>query len=462
MGRQFALVSGLFCLILWVPTAAHAQGDNPCIADAEKFCKGIQPGEGRIASCLANYLDELSPDCRSLITRLMDQGAVVGKTSMASPGDEKSAAVPAEYQRTYSALKNILAEFDARLNSLGRRTKNRVIFGAELLPANCNRGKDLLNPQAIQGVIVYLDRLKELGVRGTTFPISHPLYLPTFPGYEGYVAFYKQVAQEVRKRGMKLDVESGILFANTSFSHLSLSYAGLTFEKYKAEKREMIAAIIKDLQPDYLNLGAEPDTEAVLTGVREFNDPRQYTEYVNYVLDGLERGRTKIIAGIGTWGNLEYVRRLAAGTSLDGLDIHVYPVIGTSLDNIFAVADIARQYNKGLVMDEAWLYKSEQYLGHDNAAWSELFRRDNYSFWAPLDQQFLAGMVKFARTNNVEYLSPFWTNLFFAYLLYDKDTAKLPYKEMRSMQTRSALPNIINGRFTSTGEYYRKLIQDNQ
>jgi hypothetical protein len=224
----------------------------------------------------------------------------------------------------------------------------------------------------------------------------------------------------------------------------------------------MVAAIIGDLQPDYLNLGAEPDTAAILTGIREFNDPGKFIEYVNHVLDGLDRGQTKIVAGIGSWGNLEQVRRLASGTSLDGIAMHVYPVIGKSLDNMFSIAHIARQYNKVLILDECWLYKSERFLGNDNAAWSELFRRDLYSFWAPLDRQFLAVMVKFARTNNVEYLSPFWTNMFFAYLVYDRDTAKMPYRELSGMQNRAAVSNILNGSFTSTGEFYKDLIHDNR
>jgi hypothetical protein len=30
------------------------------------------------------------------------------------------------------------------------------------------------------------------------------------------------------------------------------------------------------------------------------------------------------------------------------------------------------------------------------------------------------------------------------------------------MQNRAAVPNILNGTFTSTGEFYKKLIRDSQ
>jgi len=451
-----------FSFFLLMSSTTFGQEENSCMKDAATYCKEIAPGGGRVIRCLMNHFNELTPECRDFLLRLASaQDKGTPKTPSVSPGDEKQAPVPQEYLKIYSALEKTLNDYDTRLNSLSNGKKYPVVFGAELLPANCNRGKALLQPQAIQGVILYLDRLKELGVQGVTIPIHYPLYTPNFPGYDGYVAYYKEVAREVRKRDMKLDVESHVIFANTSFSDLSLSYTGLTFEKFKAEKRQMVAAIIRDVQPDYLNLGAEPDTEAVLTGLKEFSDPKKYTDYLNDILDGLSRGSTKIIAGIGTWGNLEYVRSFAKNTSVDAIGIHVYPVIGKGLDNTLAIADIARQYGKSLVLDEAWLYKSDRYIGHDNTAWSELFRRDVFSFWAPLDRQFLAAMVKFARTQGVEYVSPFWTGCFFAYVDYDKSNSNLPYKELSAIQNQSAASNLLKGKFTSTGEFYKTLIQIN-
>ncbi len=34
-----------------------------CTADIEKFCRGIEPGEGRIARCFEEHAPELSPAC---------------------------------------------------------------------------------------------------------------------------------------------------------------------------------------------------------------------------------------------------------------------------------------------------------------------------------------------------------------------------------------------------------------
>jgi hypothetical protein len=38
-----------------------------CAADTEEFCKGIQPGEGRIANCLNEHIKEISLNCREKI-----------------------------------------------------------------------------------------------------------------------------------------------------------------------------------------------------------------------------------------------------------------------------------------------------------------------------------------------------------------------------------------------------------
>lgn len=45
------------------------QTKEACGADVEKFCKDIQPGGGRIMKCLRGHESELSPDCRQALQK---------------------------------------------------------------------------------------------------------------------------------------------------------------------------------------------------------------------------------------------------------------------------------------------------------------------------------------------------------------------------------------------------------
>jgi hypothetical protein len=40
------------------------EAKQTCAADIGRFCKGIQPGGGRIAKCLKEHIEEVSPQCR--------------------------------------------------------------------------------------------------------------------------------------------------------------------------------------------------------------------------------------------------------------------------------------------------------------------------------------------------------------------------------------------------------------
>ena len=41
-----------------------------CKPDVEKFCQGIKPGDGRIAACLKSHDSELAPACRQIVDKV--------------------------------------------------------------------------------------------------------------------------------------------------------------------------------------------------------------------------------------------------------------------------------------------------------------------------------------------------------------------------------------------------------
>jgi hypothetical protein len=60
-------------LVLLHGTGAFAQAAGACAGDVEKFCQGVQQGEGRIAKCMAQHREELSPGCKARLDEAAKQ-----------------------------------------------------------------------------------------------------------------------------------------------------------------------------------------------------------------------------------------------------------------------------------------------------------------------------------------------------------------------------------------------------
>ena len=112
-------------------------------------------------------------------------------------------------------------------------------------------------------------------------------------------------------------------------------------------------------------------------------------------------------------------------------------------------------------MSEIWLYKA---IGNDVlggvATTPNIFGRDAFSFWAPLDQKFLEVMTKFAQSKGIEYISPFWTKYLFAYLDYETHKNKSA-GELLSTGDIESVKNIMAKKFSDTGLKYKEIIQSN-
>ena len=62
MVRTLAVVAAMAILPFAQMTLAQEE-DSPCQADVEKFCADVEPGGGRIAACLRQHRSELSEEC---------------------------------------------------------------------------------------------------------------------------------------------------------------------------------------------------------------------------------------------------------------------------------------------------------------------------------------------------------------------------------------------------------------
>jgi len=377
--------------------------------------------------------------------------------------DEATAeeAVPEEYASLYEELETKLGELDTYLDTQSSAGGGGTVYSVELITANSNRGEALFREGTIYSIQITLDSLKELGVGGITLSVQYPVLNLDFPRSSAYLDFYRQVAAEVRSRGLALIVETTTIFPQPEVSPLGVDYTGLTLEEYMREKRAMAETVLRELRPDYLTVENEPTTQQANTGL-DFSVANQ-TQIVNYILEGLDRTGTRIGAGAGSWDDLAYFESLAANTGLDYLDVHFYPIQGELvIDRAEKISAIARARGKGLTSGESWLYKiSGDELARSQAIATAIdtFARDGYSFWAPLDQAYLEVMVDLSRYLKMEFLSPFWMQYLYSYVDYNALTKDMAYAELQQTTGQSAWTGIRAGELSPTGETYRDLIR---
>lgn len=81
--RSLSLLAGTFCLVMAANVYAE-ETSKPCAEDAAKLCKGVQQGEGRIARCMKEHENELSPACKQNIAKAKER---VKEAAEACKGD---------------------------------------------------------------------------------------------------------------------------------------------------------------------------------------------------------------------------------------------------------------------------------------------------------------------------------------------------------------------------------------
>ena len=391
------------------------------------------------------------------------------------------AQVPPEYADLHRLMSDKISAFDRTLDARWEGLRPPVAFGGELLTANGNRGRVLLAPQTLAGVRLELDRLRTVGLEAVTIAIPYPLLDQTFLAWSGhpydlqpFIAFFSTVARETRARGMKLVVENGPMFPGVYSAGSGLDaaayYATLTENQFIAGRTAQVLTIARDIRPDLLHVGSEPDTEYRLTGQPFLRSPSAFAMMVRgFVTEVADAGLASVplVAGSGSWAHdgAAYVDALCAIPGLWGIDIHVYPVNYDFLDRALALADLARARGKHVTLLEAWLQKEtdEELTSIDAAFDATLYARDAFDFWAPLDQRFLAVIVKLARVTGMAYVSPFWTRYFWAYLDYDQLAATVPFPapdEIVALANSAAGQALVAGRTSETAQAYARMIAE--
>ncbi|MGD2270773.1 MAG: hypothetical protein PVI06_10285 [Desulfobacterales bacterium] len=363
--------------------------------------------------------------------------------------------VPLVYRGVYHELSTKLGDLKTAI-SIRPKAEGHCFFGVELLVANSNRGEILLTDRVLRATVLTLDRLQDLGVQSIAVSIQHPILVSTFPRSAEYRNFYRQVAAEIRKRKIAFIIEVGTTFREPEFSKLKVEYSELTMGQFKKELREMATFIIEDLKPDYLTLFTEPDTQSRNTGL-DFS-VSNFSAVVRHVAKGLNHKEVRLGAGAGTWDDMDYFSALVGIPELDYIDMHIYPVQRDFLlDRVAKVAKLSQSRGKGVSIGETWLYKvSRRELGKISPV--KAFARDVYSFWQPLDNQFLTIIVNLSRQVDAEFCSFFWMKYFYAYLDYSMKTKNLHPQRLIAAADAAAGRNILTNTLSETGKTFKTLL----
>jgi len=295
----------------------------------------------------------------------------------------------------------------------------------------------LLAPGTFAQVLSQLNAFALLGVQSVTTCIGFPiLYQPFYQynndpqDYRNVLAFYQKFVTEAHNRGLKVAIETSVLFPSVATSlPLTQYYATLSTAQVTAGRGQNALTIAQQVQPDWMNLGSEPDTQAALLGLSAEYTPQQYATEISTIVSQLRaagiNGKPLIGAGIGGWQNdgSTYLQALL-GAGTDYIDLHVYSANLDFLPQTVTYLNTAIAAGKGVAISECWLKKvtDSQMQGSEYAIIEALSSDpyDDFSFWEPLDSEFLGELVKLAYWKNLYYLSPFNSDSFFAYLDYNQ------------------------------------------
>src|SRR5450755_176247 len=317
-----------------------------------------------------------------------------------------------------------------------------TLFGANLQQADSNTGPALSGPNYMPGVQKQLLELKATGIKAVMVQVGFPVLYEPFYGsqtaVQPYLNFYSQVAQAGRSAGLKLIVENDALPSadiNTGWTNLISFYSTFSWSQYKAARASMAATVAQTMQPDYLVLAEEPDGEAKQTGQTNMNtavDAAQLISGEISAVRALNLPGIKLGAGFGNWlaatppnGLLDYINAYVA-LPLDYIDFHIYPINNEAqailIDNALVIASVSAAAGKPVAISDAWDWKMEN--SEFGVLNGQNFRaRDPFSFWGPLDAEFLKTLQSLAKYTNMLYVAPEGPDYLFTYQTYGGTTA---------------------------------------
>jgi len=304
--------------------------------------------------------------------------------------------------------------------------------------------------------------LQRAGVQLVTLDVCYPLLSEQFHDPRPPLEHYANLANAVRMRGMQLLVRSRALPPSDGSIVARRYYLRLPKQRYFNERYEEAKAIALALQPDFLTLVTDPQQDAA--GLKL--SLKDWRAYLRKTTTALHAQLGDFVPALGAAAALsdspDLIDTLAAIPGLAYVELRV-DRLATPKDNLLARLlswpERIRTIDPGkrILIGAAWLYKASP---QEAAVPPQLgiSARDVYSFWAPLDIEFLRVLMRVARARNIEAIVVAQPRYLFAYLdFFDPTTFRATPLLLMELAERQASAAMASGRLSQTGQTFGAL-----
>jgi hypothetical protein len=216
---------------------------------------------------------------------------------------------------------------------------------------------------------------------------------------------------------------------------------------------------------------AEPNTDFARSNQSLYENPAQMATFVQSMVSTVGAANAQLHANIATAAGAPawMTRAQAYDTALEQIpgltmiDLHQYFAGNGELETFTSLADAAKSAGKQVISSECWLNKAG--VGSPPASPTVVspgpivtMAVNSFSFWIPLDQEFMSSMVQWCQVEQPTYFTFFEPNLLFAYLNYAQ-VGSQSYTQIRTDEQQAAQPARSADQPSPTGLYLAKLIQ---
>ena len=308
-----------------------------------------------------------------------------------------------------------------------------------------------------------LDAFKAMGADGVFVQILAPDL--ALGDTAASLDFYQRLAREIHARKMKLYVEH---FVNEPFvaNRPRDKHAPPAPQDFLKIMEQETAVIYREIKPDYLTLVNEPVWYLREVLHLSFSSD-ELAGWIGELSARLKSSgaspNTLLGAGAELWEPETYVLKFARQANLDYVDLHIYALKVKGEGSIAKLAALVHKIREArpavkITIGETWLMKDGGEAPAVNG-YKDILARNDFSFWSPLDEQFLNLLMGFGQKENISAVVPFFSQYFFRYFTFgDTESAKLPRSISESWN--QALDSVHSHQLSPTGEAMRAMLND--